>query len=330
MKTSKPYDETNAIVSVGRTETKDSIHDTDLSFDQRLSQLHSQQPSTKELAQPTQALVPGTSSLSVILTQALNSSDDKLLQSCFNQRHDSETIHSTLIRLSPSLVPSLLNYFNSLLSHKQKRANTTFDWIREAVVVHGAFLVSQGDEVREVLVRLKSTLDRRGQSWERLTRLKARLEMLRAIRQQQKVGRGGEPEVVWQETQEEEAEIEDVRYLMDNGNDDDEEEEEDMAESEDGDEVVGLEDTKMMNGIDSEEESSDEDEDVAAPKKVNGISHDSDDAESDSDDSALDLDDLIDDEASEASDDEEEEASDEGKDEEEEVDVPPPKKAKLR
>ena len=315
-------------MSVGRTETKDTVHDTDLSFDQRLSQLQSQRTSKEIATRPSQqAIMPsGASSLSVILTQALNSSDEKLLQSCFNQRHDAETIHSTLIRLSPALVPSLLNYFNSLLSHKQKRANTTFDWIRESIVIHGAFLVSQGDEVREVLVRLKSTLDRRGQSWERLTRLKGRLEMLRAIRQQQKSGRDRAPEVVWTETQEEEEEpeIEDVRYLMDNGDD----EAEDMAESEEEDEVVGLEDIKMTNGIDSEEEGESDDESiVAAPKKVNGISHDSDDEESGSENSALDLADLLIDD-----DEEEEEESDEDEedDEEEVADIPPPKKAKLR
>jgi hypothetical protein len=321
IKISKPYDETNAVVSVGRSDTKDGIHDVDHSFEHRLSQLTSK-PLHKETRTP-QAVITGTSSLAVILTQALNSADDKLLQSCFNQTHDQETIHSTLVRLPPALVPSLLNYFNSILSHKQKRANATFDWIREAVVIHGAFLVSQGGDVREVLVRLKGTLDRRGQSWERLTRLKGRLEMLRSIRNQQKSGGERKPEVTWQEAGgEEEGEIEDVRYLLDNGVN--EAEDDAMAMSEDGDEVVGLDDTKIMNGIE-EEDSSDESIDV--PEKVNGISHDSDS------DSGLDLEDLIDDEAEESSDDEEEEEEedeDEDEDDHEVSDVPLPKKPKLR
>ena len=173
--------------------------------------------------------------------------------------------------------------------------------------------------MREVLVRLKGTLDRRGQSWERLTRLKGRLEMLRSVRNQQRSGGDRKPEVTWQEArEEEEEEIEDVRYLLDNGVN--EASDDDMAESEDEDEVVGLDDTKIMNGME-EENSSDESIDV--PAKVNGISHDS------GSDDAIDLDDLIDDEAEEASDEEEEEEEDED-DDDEDSDVPRPKKPKLR
>ena len=74
-----------------------------------------------------------------------------------------------------------------------------FQWIREVVVIHGGYLVSQGEEVKEVLVRLKGTLDRRGQSWERLVRLKGRLELLRAVKGQEGSDYGQEPEVRWVE-----------------------------------------------------------------------------------------------------------------------------------
>jgi ribonuclease E len=147
--------------------------------------------------------------------------------------------------------------------------------------------------------------------------------MLRSIRNQQRIGGDRKPEVTWQEArEEEEEEIEDVRYLLGNGVN--EASDDDMAESEDEDEIVGLDDTKIMNGIE-EENSSDESIDV--PTKVNGISHDS-----DSDD-AVDLDDLIDDEAEETSDDddEEEEGEEEEEDDDDEnSDVPRPKKPKLR
>ena len=254
-----------------------------------------------------------------------------MLQSCFLRSVDTETIHNTLVRLSPPLVPSLLNYFNSVLSRKQKRVPSTLDWIREAVVIHGGYLVSQGEEVREVLVRLKGTLDRRGQTWERLVRLKGRLEILRAIKGQSTGAKDREPEVTWVEEDEEieEAEIEDVRYLK--GDEDDEGEE--MEEIE---EVDGADDILEVNGVESEGEVDDEvDEDdnssledaIQPIKKLYGIPH-----MSDSEDSAVDLGDLVDDEASEASDEEisDDESLDDEDEEEEIEDIPPPKKSKSR
>jgi U3 small nucleolar RNA-associated protein 5 len=272
--------------------------------------------------------VPNASSLSTVLTQALNSSDEKLLQSCFNPSYDHQTIHNTLVRLSPPLIPSLLNYFNSVLSRKQKRVDSTLAWIREAVVIHGGYLVSQGQEVREVLIQLKGTLDRRGQTWERLVRLKGRLEILRAIKGQSTTAKGREPEVTWVEEDEDvEPEVEDVRYLRDA-------EEEDGEGMDDIEEVDGADDVLVVNGIGSEDEVDDDesssDEAIEPIKKVNGIPH-----MSDSEDSAVDLADLIDDEASEASDEENsddvsEDDEDDEEEEEEIEDIPPPKKSRSR
>jgi hypothetical protein len=188
-------------------------------------------------------------------------------------------------------------------------------------VIHGGYLVSQGSDVKEVLLRLKGTLDRRGQSWERLARLKGRLELLRAVKGRENMGSGKEPEVRWVEEaeEEEEPEIEDVRYLtgdVDDGHVDDDIEE--LGDDE-------LEKVEMENGIGSEEEDDEDEEEsseepVEKVKKVNGVPH-----FSDSEDSAVDLKDLIDDEAIEAS----EDASDEDEEEEEE-EIPPPKKSKSR
>jgi U3 small nucleolar RNA-associated protein 5 len=272
--------------------------------------------------------IPNASSLSTVLTQALNSSDEKLLQTCFRQTHSHETIHNTLIRLSPALVPSLLSYFNSALSRKQKQAASTFDWIQQTVVVHGGYLVSQGEDVRQVLARLKGTLDKRGQGWERLVRLKGRLELLRAIKGAQEDGKVTRvPEVRWVEPvpgeeEDMDVQIEDVRYLTGDVEDETEEMEEMDVEELD----------VLKNGI--EEESEDEDdsedeeesEDEPKPKKVNGVPHFS--STEDSEDSAVDLEDLIDDEASEASDEESHESSDIEDEDDDDDDVPPPPPAK--
>ena len=295
----------------------------DLSFADRLSQLQPQAPSAPAVAT---AVIPNASSLSTVLTQALNSSDEKLLNTCFQQSHNHETIHNTLVRLSPALVPTLLSYFNSILSRKQKRAEGMFEWIREAVVIHGGYLVSQGREVKEILVRLKGTLDRRGQSWERLARLKGRLELLRTVKGRKNIV-GREPEVRWAEEidgeESEEPEIEDVRYLTGDVDDEDEVEESGDEIEEVGDE---MDDVEMENGVESEDEEEDDEEEESSDeptqtaRKVNGAPH-----FSDSEDSAVDLDDLIDDEAEEASDDESEEES-----AEEDIAPPPPKKSKSR
>ena len=202
------------------------------------------------------------------------------------------------------------------------------DWIREVIIIHAGYLVSQGDEIKEVLERLKGTLQRRGQTWERLVRLKGRLELLRAVK-----GRGGsnvrkEPEVRWVEEGDEEfeEEVEDVRYLTRG---------DEMESVVDGD-INDIDDVGMENVVASEEEDDDEEKDeeeeetddedessddlVKPARKVNGIPH-----FSDSEDSAVELEDLIDDEASEASEDESEEHDDEedeeGEDEEDEEDA---------
>ena len=199
--------------------------------------------------------------------------------------------------------------------------------------------------MRQVLTRLKGTLDRRGQSWERLVRLKGRLELLRAVKGGQGAKTGNDPEVRWVEEipgeeveEESEAEIEDVRYLtgdvedeegdseievggdaiedlVENGVEDEEEEENDDSNNED-------------DGENEDEDECEDSEDEPKPKKVNGVPH-----FSDSEDSAVDLEDLIDDEASEASEDEDEEEEEDDEEEEEEEDVPPPppkKKSKFR
>lgn len=189
----------------------------------------------------------------------------------------------------------------------------TLDWIKEVVIVHGGYLVSQGEEVRQVLLRLKGTLDRRGQNWERLVRLKGRLELLRTVKEREKVGKR-EPEVRWVEEEDaEEPEVEDVRYLTGGGDEEDGMEIEDVAGKE-------VQDATMVNGVESEDEDDDEEEEeeleeeTGEVERVNGVPH-----FSDSEDSAMDLEDLIDDEASEASDDEDEES-------EEDIPPSPPKK----
>jgi len=196
------------------------------------------------------------------------------------------------------------------------------DWIREVVVIHAGYLVSQGDEIKQVLEQLKGTLQRRGQTWERLVRLKGRLELLRAIKGPEGSNVGKEPEVKWVEEGDEEfeEEFEDARYLT--GGD----EAESVVDG-DGDEIDVMENVLSseegeQEGDDSDDDDEDEetddddessDESVRPTKKANGIHH-----FSDGEDSAVDLEDLIDDQASKASDDESEDDDDEDGDEEDE------------
>jgi len=209
------------------------------------------------------------------------------------------------------------------------------------VVIHGGYLVSQGVEVKQILEMLRGTLDRRAQRWERLVRLKGRLELLRALKGQEGGRSRNEPEVRWiedEEKEEEEPEVEDVRYLTggDADEDDLEEEVEEVEmengvdlENEDGEEEDEDEEADEEEEEDEDEEDEDDEDDeeedhpVIATKKVkvNGTSH-----FSDSEDSALDLNDLIDDEAEEASEDEEDMEEDDN--EEEESESPPPKKSR--
>jgi U3 small nucleolar RNA-associated protein 5 len=208
------------------------------------------------------------------------------------------------------------------------------DWIREVVVIHAGYLVSQGDEIKQVLEQLKGTLQRRGQTWERLVRLKGRLELLRAVKGPEGSNVGKEPEVRWvaEGDEEFEEEFEDVRYLT--GGD----EVESVVDG-DADEIDGME--KVLSSDEEEKEEDDDDDDdetddddessdesVRPTKKANGIPH-----FSDGEDSAVDLEDLLDDQASEASDDESEDDDDEDEEEEEEEEeeiLRPKKKSKSK
>jgi hypothetical protein len=198
-----------------------------------------------------------------------------------------------------------------------------YAWIRELVVVHGGYLVSQGDEVRQTLLQLKDRLDQRGRKWEKLIQLRGRLELLRAVSDPKNKRSVEDVDEALDEDNDndDEPEIEDVRYLTGENGDSMDDVEEEIVDND-------IEEAEMVNGIESDEEGdSEEDEDAedeedeedeeredGQSKKPNGVPH-----FSDSDDSALDLDDLIDDEAIEASEDESEE---------EEEELPPPKKSK--
>jgi hypothetical protein len=207
------------------------------------------------------------------------------------------------------------------------------------VILHGGYLVSAAD-VRPTLELLRGGLERRAGGWERLVRLKGRLEMLRAVRDGR--GRVAEegPETRWVEGEEDEGEVEDVRYLGENGNDEEVEMEEmemeevEMEEVEMDDEVQDVDD-EVEDVEDEVGEDDDEDDDsevengVDEKPKVNGVHF------SDSEDSAMDLNDLIDDEASEASsvEDEDEEASssEAASDTDSSIEeIPPPKKVRSR
>jgi hypothetical protein len=210
------------------------------------------------------------------------------------------------------------------------------DWIREVVVIHAGYLVSQGDEIKQVLEQLKGTLQRRGQTWERLVRLKGRLELLRAIKGPEGSNVGKEPEVKWVEEGDEEfeEEFEDARYLT--GGD----EAESVVDG-DGDEidvmenVLSLEEGEQEGDDDDDDDEETDDDDESSDKSVrptktaNGIPH-----FSDGEDSAVDLEDLIDDQASKASDDESEDDDDEEDEEEEEEEdeeiLRPQKKSKSK
>lgn len=241
---------------------------------------------------------PSAGSLTTVLSQALRTNDQSLLESCF-QVTDSKAILSTIRQLESPQAVVLLERLAEKIARKPGRAGSLGTWVRWTLVAHGGYLVSLPDLVK-TLSALHSTLNTRAAALPRLLALQGRLDMLNAqlelrhsVRHEGQVGslakernKISEEEVTYIEGQDNESSDEDEEVGMEGLMIEDanaikrrrvQNSDEEMSEDED-----------LMNGVDSDEEDEDEE----------------DDEDDDDDNSLLDL------EAEEASEDEEEEDED--------------------
>lgn len=122
--------------------------------------------------------IPSSASLGTVLTQALRTNDQALLDTCLKVV-DAESIYATVERLPSPLVVNLLEKLAERMSKKPGRAHSQMIWIQWSLAAHGGYLASQPQLVRK-LHTLNTVLRQRAQGLQPLLSLKGRLDMLQA------------------------------------------------------------------------------------------------------------------------------------------------------
>ncbi|WBW73713.1 U3 snoRNP-associated protein Utp5 [Schizosaccharomyces osmophilus] len=178
------YDEANATVTTGVMQ-KHAANMGDLSVEEE-AQVEEQEPSLAERlqtltkldqqAQTTPTQVSASTSLATVLTQALRTNDQALLESCFNNQ-SLEVIENTVRRLDPALAPALLDKVADRLARRPLRADTFLTWIRCTLIFHGGHL-SLIRDLKDQLATLRSVLETRGSKYTSMLALQGRLDMV--------------------------------------------------------------------------------------------------------------------------------------------------------
>ena len=243
--------------------------DVDAAFDNPESPSH---PKTLQLAQSTSQKtlsVPTGTSLTTVLTQALRTNDNELLESCFRM-NDGDSIRSTIDNLQSNLVSQLLQRIAERLYKRPGRAGNLMIWVQWSIVAHGGYLASQPAVVKQ-MASLNRVLRERAASLQPLLALKGKLDMLNA---QLELRRS--KQAAAREAESEEEDDEPVIYVEGEDDDDDSDEEEDAtikspkekiaskrqkADAKDI-EFEGSEDDEehMVNGVDADEDDEDDED----------------------------------------------------------------------
>jgi U3 small nucleolar RNA-associated protein 5 len=117
-------------------------------------------------------------SLGTVLTQALRTNDQDLLETCL-RNVEIDAICATVERLPSPLVGNLLQKLAERLHKKPGRAGMLMIWVQWSLVAHGGYLASQPQLVKQ-LATLNKVLKERANGLQPLLSLKGRLDMLQA------------------------------------------------------------------------------------------------------------------------------------------------------
>ncbi|KAF2732054.1 NUC189-domain-containing protein, partial [Polyplosphaeria fusca] len=142
---------------------------------------------------------PSASSLGTVLSQALRTNDQDLLDSCL-RIVDVDTVRATVERLPSPLVGNLLQKLAERLHRRPGRAGMLMLWVQWSLAAHGGYLATQPQLVKQ-LATLNKVLKERASGLQPLLSLKGRLDMLNAQlelrrRNQKRATRDEDDEVV--------------------------------------------------------------------------------------------------------------------------------------
>ncbi|KAK9468153.1 Dip2/Utp12 family-domain-containing protein [Lipomyces arxii] len=184
--------------------------------------------------------VPAIGSLSTVLTQALKTNDQALLESCLSYA-DPNVIRQTIIRLDPPLSVALLDRLAERIARTPARTAQLTVWMRYVMVVHGGYLVSLPNLVN-TLTTVRNALSRNAGTLSRLLALQGRLDMLSAqieLRRDMKdedFDNEVDSDIEYVEGAEDEIVLDDAGYIAGEEDDEDGDLIDDEAEEDDDDE----------------------------------------------------------------------------------------------
>ncbi|KAL5420742.1 hypothetical protein PMIN06_009085 [Paraphaeosphaeria minitans] len=119
---------------------------------------------------------PSATSLSTVLSQALRTNDQELLDSCLRV-NDVDTIYATIERLPSPLVGALLQKLAERLHKRPGRPGMLMVWVQWSLATHGGYLATQSNLIKQTAT-LTKVLTQRSTGLQPLLSLKGRLDML--------------------------------------------------------------------------------------------------------------------------------------------------------
>lgn len=194
---------------------------------------------------------PTAASLNVMLSQAIHSGDQTLLEKCLSQK-DIKVVNLTVSRIPPSQAQPLLILLLDKLKKSPARLSSLIGWIKSVFHNHSAYLMST--PLLDRLSELYQVLDQRVSTNKKLSKLSGRLDLLASgIEKRGKTIEDDEDALIYNEEDDSEEEVdgEIADYEIEDeeqSENDSSEEEESSEESDDDDE----DDEKMASGSDEE------------------------------------------------------------------------------
>ena len=131
-------------------------------------------------------------SLGTVLTQALRTNDNDLLESCLGLT-DYAGVRATIERLPSHLATTLLLRLAERLHRRPGRAGNLMIWVQWSLVAHGGYLASQTETVAKLSI-LRRVVRERADGLQPLLRLKGKLDMLAAQLELRKKMKQSRPE----------------------------------------------------------------------------------------------------------------------------------------
>ncbi|XP_064484330.1 WD repeat-containing protein 43-like [Ornithodoros turicata] len=155
--------------SVSTVKTKTPV--SKLPMEERLKVLDSEEWEEKDEREP-----PRADNLCQLLSQGLQSDDDRLLSSVLD-RSDETLIRNTVRRLPITSVLALLRELHKRMHRRGARVSTYMKWIKTIIVVHTSFLTTC-KEATTLLNPLVELLEARTEVFDKLCRLRGRLDLI--------------------------------------------------------------------------------------------------------------------------------------------------------